>query len=110
MLISLYNKYMHGVDVFDQIRKLFGIDLAHPTKKYTVRVFEILYLMILGQANNICRHFHANTRRELSHTEFKIAFIKGFLNHHVVRAPAVGTVLPVHKLCQFPQGSSEKTV
>ncbi len=32
MLISLYNKYMHGVDVFDQIRKLFGIDLAHPTK------------------------------------------------------------------------------
>ena len=32
MLISLYNKYTHGVDVFDQIRRLFGIDLVHPSK------------------------------------------------------------------------------
>jgi hypothetical protein len=76
-----------------------------PHKKYTVRVFEILYSMILGQAYNIYRHFHSNTRRELSHTEFKIAVIKGFLNHHVVRAAAVGTVLPIHKLRQFPPGS-----
>jgi hypothetical protein len=106
-LISTYNKYMHGVDVFDQIRKLFGVDLAHPTKKYTVRVFEILFSMILGQGYNIYRHLHANTRRALSHTEFKIAVIKGFLNHHTVRtqAPGGGAVLPVHKLCQFSPGS-----
>jgi hypothetical protein len=107
-LISMYNKYMHGVDVFDQIRKLFGADLVHPTKKYTVRVFEVLYSMIMGQAYNIYRHFHANTPRALTHTEFKIAIINGFLNHHVMRAPVVGTTftsISSHKLVQFPEGS-----
>lgn len=33
-LISICNNYKHGVDVFDQIRKLFGVDLAHPTNWY----------------------------------------------------------------------------
>ncbi len=105
-LISMYNKCMHGVDVFDQIRKLFGVDLAHPTKKFTVRVFEILYSMILGQAYNIYRHFYANTNRALSHMDFKIAVITGFLNSHVVRAPNPGA-LPIHNLCQFPLGSCD---
>ena len=39
--IVAYNKYMHAVDVFDQIRQLFGCDTSHRTLKWTVRMFEI---------------------------------------------------------------------
>lgn len=81
-LISVYNKYMHEVDVFDQVRKQFGVDLVHPTKTYTVRVFEILFSMVLGQAYNIHRSLHAGTNRSLTHTDFKWQIIRGFLNHH----------------------------
>ena len=40
--IPEYNNGMHGADVWDQIRKDFGIDLAHRTGKWTVRIFEIV--------------------------------------------------------------------
>jgi hypothetical protein len=104
-LISDYNRYMHGVDVFDQIRKLFGCDLVHATKKYTVRVFEILFSMVMGQAYNIHRTLHANTPLLLTHTAFKIKLIEGFINHHVVRPPSVSVPAADHTLVQYPMGS-----
>lgn len=104
-LISVYNQYMHGVDVFDQVRKLFGVDLAHATRKYTVRVFEILFSMALGQAYNIHRTLHGGTNRLLSHTEFKVQLIRGFVNHPVVRPPMIPEGHEEHVLLQFPVGS-----
>jgi hypothetical protein len=68
-MINDYNCYMHAVDVFDQVRKMFGCDLSHKTFKYTIRVFEILWSMILSQAYNIHRHIHqGNDLRLLNHT------------------------------------------
>ena len=104
-LISSYNTYMHGVDVFDQVRKYFGVDLAHPTKKYTVRVFEILFSMILGQAYNIHRYLHGRSTRLLTHTEFKVQLIKGLVDHPIVSPPIAAAVSHDHVLVQYPPGS-----
>jgi hypothetical protein len=103
-LISAYNKYIHGVNVFDQIRKLFGVDPAHASKKYSVRVFEILFSMVLGQAYNIHRTLHVGTIRSLSHTQFKFRVIQGMMKHPTVRPPSA-TVIQEHTLVQFPPGS-----
>ena len=84
-MICLYNKYMHGVDVFDQIRKNFGCDLNHRTSKWTVRYFEILFSMILAQAYNIHRNLHqANQHRKRDHYEFKADIFSGILSHPIV--------------------------
>lgn len=48
-LIEEYNKYISGVDVVDQIKKDVGVDTLHATKKYTVRMFEVLWSMVLSQ-------------------------------------------------------------
>ena len=89
-MIDYYNKYMHAVDVFDQIRKMFGVDLTHKTFKYTVRVFEILFSMILAQAYNIHRELHGNNQhRKWGHFSFKCSIVRGLLRHPVVQAPAV---------------------
>ena len=76
LFIVWYNMFMHAVDVFDQIRKLFGVDLTHATKEWTVRVFEILFSMVLAQAYNIYRFLHSakDDLRKLSHTEFRVLF------------------------------------
>lgn len=105
-MIALYNRYMHGVDVFDQIRKVFGCDLSHATVKYTVRVFEILFSMILAQAYNIHRYIHKNSPESTDDTEFRNEFIRGLLVHHVV-TPAIPTVsYNDHQLRQFDAGSN----
>jgi hypothetical protein len=72
-MIVLYNNNMHAVDVFDQIRKFFGVDLSHKTFKWTVRMMEILFSMILGQAYNVYRAIHkGNKDKQRSHTQFKV--------------------------------------
>ena len=42
-MIAEYNKFMGGVDVFDQIGKGFGVDTLHATKKWTFRMLKILF-------------------------------------------------------------------
>lgn len=106
-MIALYNRYMHGVDVFDQIRKAFGCDLSHATVKYTVRVFEILFSMILAQAYNIHRYIFKSTPDLKDETEFKTEVIRGLLMHHVV-TPAIPTmVFTDHQLRQFDPGTKD---
>jgi hypothetical protein len=105
--IGLYNDYMHGVDVFDQVRKMFGCDLTHATKKYTVRVFEILFSMILAQAYNIHRAVHKNNPYALlTHTDFKMSLIRGLLQHHIVRPPQQQAPTVTHALAQHAQGTN----
>ncbi len=110
--IVIYNMYMHAVDVFDQIRKYFGIDLSNATKKYTVRIFEILFSMCLAQAYNIYRHVHKNDPlRQLSHDRFKAYVVNGFVNHPIVRQVRIDdeTHFGDHELLQYPPGSRDAT-
>lgn len=104
-MIAMYNRYKHGVDVFDQIRKGFGCDLDHPTRKYTVRVFEILFSMILAQAYNIHRFIHKDDSQLKSQTQFKNSVICGFLNSSVVLQVQQYPTPPNHQLTQFNRGS-----
>ena len=85
-MITEYNKFMGGVDVFDQIRKGFSVDTLHATKKWTLRMLEILFSMIMSQSYNVHRYVNRARKTKLrSPTEFKIDVIKGLLNHLVVR-------------------------
>jgi hypothetical protein len=88
-MIGEYNKFMGGVDVFDQVRKKNGNDVQHATKKYTVRMFEVLWSMCLSQAYNVYRYVNKNRKtRQKNPTQFKIDVIKGLLSHpEVVNAP-----------------------
>ena len=106
-MIAEYNKFMGGVDVFDQVRKGFGVDTLHATKKWTLRMLEILFSMIMSQSYNVHRYVNRNRRAVLkSPSEFKIDVIKGLLNHLTVRGqdpPPV--VAEQHHLRQFDEGS-----
>jgi len=105
-LITAYNKYMHAVDVFDQIRKLFGCDVAHRTLKWTVRMFEIFWSIILAQSYNIYRHlWDRNPQKRLGHREFQASVISGLLGHHTVQPPVLAPVLHAHTMIQQPEGS-----
>jgi hypothetical protein len=106
-MVFEYNTFMGGVDVFDQIRKKNGNDTQHPTKKYTVRMFEVLWSMCLSQAYNIYR-FLARDQENISMnpTQFKLAVINGLLNHAVVvdNAPPVVEAIG-HTMMQTEPGS-----
>ena len=105
--IALYNKKMGGVDVVDQIRKMFGIDLAHRTFKWTVRFEEVLWSLCLTEAYNVHRSVNKNRpERLLSHTEFKWQVFKDLMTDHiVVRAPEAPLV-DRHELSRFEPGSN----
>ena len=106
-MIAEYNKFMGGVDAFDQIRKGFGVDTLHATKKWTLRMLEKLFFMIMSQAYNVHRYVNrARKTRLRSPTEFKIDVIKGLLNHLVVRGQdPVPVQAGQHHMRQFPEGS-----
>jgi hypothetical protein len=106
-MIGEYNKFMGGVDVFDQVRKKNGNDVQHATMKYTVRMFEILWSMCLSQAYNVYRHVNKNRRqRQKNPTEFKIDVIIGLLNRPEVVNAAAPVVDPnLHILEQTLPGS-----
>lgn len=74
------------MDVFDQIRKAFGVDLQNATRKYTVRMFKILWSMCLAQSYNVYRHVHKdNPARLLGQLmECKIAVFRGLMRHPIV--------------------------
>jgi len=103
-MIVEYNKFMGGVDVFDQVRKCFGVDTLHATSKYTLRMFEVLWSMAVSQAYNVYRYVNlARRARQMNQTKFKTSVIKGLLNH-----PVVGLMLAVpleHNLVQFDGGT-----
>ena len=85
-MIVLYNNNMHAVDVFDQIRKFFGVDLSHKIFEWTVRMMEILFSMILRQAYNVYRAIHkGNKDKQRSHTQFKVETIRGLLSQVMAR-------------------------
>jgi hypothetical protein len=86
LLIRKYCLYMHRVDVVDQMRKFFGVDLSHRTGKWTVRFAEVLWSFLLGEGYNIHRHLHAaNPQKRHSHHQFKVSVTRGLLSHPVVR-------------------------
>ena len=86
MLIRNYCLYMHEVDVVDQMRKFFGVDLSHRTGKWTVRFGEVLQSFLLGEGYNIHRHLHAaNPQKRHSHHQFKVSVTRGLLSHPIVR-------------------------
>ena len=107
-MIAEYNKFTGGVDVFDQIRKGFGVDTLHATKKWTVRMLEILFSVIMSQSYSVRRYVSRARRGNLkSPTEFKIDVIKGLLNHLTVRGQdPVPVVVEERHLKQFEPGSS----
>ena len=111
LFILMYNLYMHAVDVFDQIRKAFGVDLQNATRKYTVRVFEILWSMCLAQSYIVYRHVHkGNPQRQLGQIEFKIAVFRALLRHPVVNPvpehdPNVFAVWRQHRLMMHAVGT-----
>jgi hypothetical protein len=106
-MISEYNKFMGGVDVFDQVRKRNGNDTQHATKKYTVRMLEVLWSMCLSQAYNVYRYVNRQRRaRHLNPTEFKIAVIHGLITHEtVVTAQPPNFAADVHNIRQTTEGS-----
>jgi hypothetical protein len=105
--IENYNNGMHGADVWDQIRKDFGTDLVHRTSKWTVRMLEIFWPLIITQAYNIYRFNAKNTQRQLTSHQFKLAVILGLINHPIVvglptnQSPSIDQ----HELRQWPEGS-----
>ena len=107
--IAWYNKKMGGVDVVDQIRKMFGIDLAHRTFKWTVRFEEVLWSLCLTQAYNVHRSINKNrTDRLLSHTDFKWQVFKELMTDRIVMRygnPQVGVLVDRHELLRFEPGS-----
>lgn len=106
-MIGEYNSFMGGVDIFDQVRKKNGNDVQHSTKKYTVRMFEVLWSMILSQSYNVYRHVNKNRRaKQKNPTEFKIAVIRGLLTDPVgVNAPGPDFDEYLHRLLQTKPGS-----
>ena len=102
--IPQYNWGMHGVDIWDQLRKYFGIDLDHRTGKWTLRIFEILWSMICTNGYNIYRYNNANNAlRKLSDAKFKLAIIRGLLKHPIVNAPVHQTTgQTAHTIAAFP--------
>ena len=105
--IAAYNKNMGGVDVFDQIRKDMGVDTRHGTIKWTARMFEGLWSMILTQAYNVYCYVNANAKsKHLTPASFKISVFKGMLNCPVVRdVNFLGLVDQRHILKKFEEGS-----
>jgi hypothetical protein len=110
--IPEYNNSMHGADVWDQIRKDFGMDLLHRTGKWTVRIFEILWSFIVTQAYNIYRYNNRNNnQRKLTAHQFKLAVIEGLTNHQVVVGHIINDQianLGEHQLVQWPNGSRSR--
>ena len=106
-MIGEYNKFMGGVDVFDQVRKKNGNDVQHATLKYTVRYNEILWSMCETQAYNVYRYVNRNRRpRQKNPTEFKIDVIIGLFNRPEVVNAAAPVVDPIeHILEQTLPGS-----
>jgi hypothetical protein len=104
-LVIQYNKYMHAVDVFDQMRKMFGADLLHRTAKWTVRLFEIMWSFIMAQGYNIHRHLHKNDNHKVDHHVFMIRVVRGLLSHPVVRPPALAPLINHHVMKQHDLGS-----
>ena len=107
--ILVYNGNMHAVDVMDQMRKYFGMDLSNATKKYTVRFFEVAFSLGITQGYNTYRYVHkANPNRSMGHTEFKASVFRGLVNHPVVRGPlsAVNGGFQGHHLLQYEPGSA----
>ena len=98
---------MHDADVWDQIRKDLGIEVAHRTGKWTVRMLEICWSMIMAQGYNVYRYNNALPQPRLSSHQFKLANILGLLNHQVVNGPQVASpeVMPTeYKLHEWPIG------
>ena len=96
LFILRYNEKMHSVDVVDQIRKAFAVDLSHATRKYTVRMMEILFSMILAQGYNLHRTVHKDYPDILkSAHKYKLSLLTGLLRHPIVTIPPVA-VLPAH--------------
>ena len=78
---------MPGVDVVDQMRKIFSVVLSHRTGKWTVRFAEVLCSFLLGEGYNIHRHLHAaNPQKRHSHHQFKVSVTRGLLSHPIVHA------------------------
>jgi hypothetical protein len=106
-MIGDYNSFMGGVDVFDQVQKKNGNGVQHATKKYTVRMFEVLWSMCLSQAYNVYRHVNRNQRhKQKNPIDVKIEVIRGLLTHEIV----VGNLEPDpadvnHRLVQTEPGS-----
>jgi len=76
---------MGGVDIIDQIRKLFCIDLTHKTLKWTVRFLEVLWSLILTHSYNIHRKVNeACPTRHVSHTDFKWQVFKELMTDPIV--------------------------
>ena len=98
---------MHGADVWDQIRKEFGIDLVHRTGKWTIRIMEICWSLIITQAYNIYRYNNKNTQRELNAHQFKLAVILGMMNLPIVAGPRSPEPIrqTAHVILQWPVGS-----
>ena len=84
-MIGEYNKFIGGSDVFDEVRKKTEYDVQHMTKRYTVRMFEVLWSMCLSQAYNVYCHVNRNrTKKQMGPIDFKIAVIRGLISHEVV--------------------------
>ncbi len=99
---------MGGVDIIDQIRKMFGIDLTHKTLKWTVRFLEVNWSLILAHRYNIHRKVNeARPTRRLNHTDFKWQVFKELMTDPIVMAAPEAQAVDRNELKQFEPGSKD---
>jgi hypothetical protein len=87
-----YNKYMNGVDRFDQIRTgFYGIEMYGRCAKWTVRAYESLFNMAVSNAFAIFRHFAGIEGTPASHYDFMFEVAGQFLKNAYVDAARART-------------------
>ena len=67
LAIVMYNQKMGGVDQKDQVDANIHQDQSFRVSKWTTRMFEVLFRMLLGNAYNVYRYLHPN---EYTSSEF----------------------------------------
>lgn len=80
--LQMYNEKMGGVDTYDKLRvnqrRYYSIEMIHPSRKYTHKIFYALMDMIT--ANCFCVHRSISGNQQLTHSQFILEVSEHFLN------------------------------
>ena len=107
--IALYNKYMGGVDLNDQIRKYYHIRLK--SKKYYKYLFWFLFDLTITNAYILSKHYSAMGIKTMK--EFRITLANALIGDYNTRKrlglPSSSQPLKKPKLEHFPFRGAEKS-
>lgn len=88
---SAYNKFMGGVDKFDQLRTgFYGMDMDGKATKWTIRAYEALFNFALANAYAVHRHMAQEADRESTHWDFMVSTANHLLCNVYLRAERIG--------------------